>query len=71
MTYDRNEKEPKTHFVANLKIEKVERQPQAVGERGNVPPRVVEELTHLTIKAEDLDTLTDKLGKHIALIEEN
>lgn len=68
-----NDNSTSEHFVAHLKIEKVmknsgnpnrsiESQPQA---------RVIEEVTSITLKGKDLDTLVDKLGKHIAIIEED
>ena len=64
--------EPKIHFVAHLKIEKVEKEPRSMsGDRGKTPPRVIDEVTHLTIKADTLEALTEKLGKHIAIIEED
>lgn len=59
-----------THYVAQLKIERVDK-PDSQGRM--VPPepkREVAEVTQLTIKAETLPSLIEKLGKHIVIIEE-
>ena len=68
MVYDRNE-QPKTHFVASLKIEKVEKSTSP--DPGARPGRVIDETAHITLKSETLGHLIEKLGKHIAIIEES
>lgn len=63
-----------THYVAQLKIERVDRTEPAQRQIHQVPPepkREVSEVTLLTVKATTLDALTEKLGKHIAIIEED
>lgn len=69
--------DPKTtsHFVAHLKIEKVEKPESAIRDRGVPdsvrPGRVIDEVTQITIKGDTLENLVSKLGKHIAIIEED
>lgn len=54
-------------YVASLKIEKVTPgQVQHTSEK-----RLIEEVTQLTIKAETLPALIEKLGKHVNIIEES
>ena len=58
-----------SHFVASLKIERVNRQ---TGMPGNVnEKRDVAEVTHMTIKSSSLSQLKQKLASHIALVEDD
>ena len=61
--------EPKTHFVASLKIEKVERNTNP--DPSARPGRVIDEVTHITLKSESLDKLKEKIAGHVALVEED
>lgn len=55
-----------THYVAQLKIERVDvRETRPEGNK-----RDINEVTMLTIKAETLESLILKLGKHVEIIEE-
>ena len=58
------------HFVATLKIEKIDR-PEPPRQQPHDMKRQIEEVTQLTIKADTLEGLTRKLGAHIAIIEES
>lgn len=70
-----------SHYVANLTIERVDKtRPDTSGRppsySTNPPPLSVEkrdvvEVTRLVIKGEDLQNLLSKLGKHIALVEDD
>lgn len=65
-----------THYVAQLKIERVDKPDPGAGRShpGLQPPsdkREISEVTMLTIKADDIHALTEKLSKHIALIEDD
>lgn len=67
-----------THYVAQLKIERVDKvePPRSGGYGGGSGPvptdskRDISEVTQLTIKGNTLDALIEKLGKHIQIIEE-
>lgn len=55
-----------THYVAHLKIERVDvRETRPEGNK-----RDVSEVTQLTIKGNSLKSLTEKLHKHVEIIEE-
>jgi hypothetical protein len=59
-----------THFVAELQIKKVERtidKNVAEGKR----ERTLDDVTKIVIKADTLERLTEKLGAHISLVEED
>ena len=58
--------EVSTHYVAHLKIEKVE----VRDTRAEANKRDISEVTQMTIKGKSLETLTEKLGRHIAIVEE-
>lgn len=60
------------HFVAHLKIERVDKIEQQAGRsfNPNTGTRDVTEVTQFTIKADDLQTLIGKLTRHIQIIEE-
>lgn len=61
------------HFVAHLKIEKVERhtnQDRGSASHGSKSDRVIDEVTQITIKGKTLEALVSKLGQHIEIIEE-
>lgn len=69
-----------THYVAQLKIERVDKPEPPSSSSRSYPPqpdmltegkREISEVTMLTIKAEDLQSLLDRLGKHIALVEDD
>lgn len=62
---------PKTseHYVAHLRIEKIERTADPNVDKGQ-RQRTVDEVTQIVLKADDLDKLVNRLGAHIALIEE-
>ena len=61
-----------THFVAQLKVEKIERPDRGTVHRApdQMPDRDKTEVTQLTIKADTLPELITKLGKHIEIISE-
>lgn len=56
------------HYVAQLKIERIEKSPSTLTQKQS--DRSKTEVTQLSISADDLPTLTRKLGAHIAIIEE-
>lgn len=61
-------------YVAELKIEKIERttnQDRQSASHGSVSDRVLDSVTKIIIKADTLERLVDKLGKHIEIIEED
>jgi hypothetical protein len=58
--------EPKTHYVAQLKVERVENKAFGTTEK-----REVSEVTMLTIKGSDLGDVKDRLGKHLELVEDD
>lgn len=63
-----------THYVAQLKIEKVEKVDLRVSLQSSIPSepkREISEVTQLTIKGDTLESLVLKLGKHIQIIEED
>lgn len=57
---------PQPHFVAEVKVTKVEHRGQIMSN----PARVKSTIARLTFSAADLETLTDKVGKHLELIED-
>ena len=60
--------QPEPHFVASLKIERVDHQSNP----GNpTDKRSVSEVTHMTIKSSSLSQLKQKLASHIALVEDD
>lgn len=65
-----------THYVAQLKVERVDRIiPEPVRGGYNQPDptpekREISEVTHMTIKGDDLVRLLEKLRSHIALVED-
>lgn len=66
------------HFVASLRVEKIKRiEPPSQSNQSyksdSVQPskRLKSEVTHITIKAPDIDTLQHKLKAHIDLIEDD
>lgn len=56
-------------FVAELKIEKIERTTYDA-RPGDKTERVLDSVTKIIIKADTLDKLVEKLGKHIEIIAE-
>jgi hypothetical protein len=61
------DRKDEVHYVASLKIEKVVRKlklPTGT-ERG------VEDVTHMTIKAKDLDDLKSRISAHVDLVEDD
>lgn len=60
-----------THFVAHLKIERVDIESTGGRSMPGDTKRNVSEVTQLTIKADTLAGLTKKLGAHIRIIEED
>lgn len=64
------DRESNTHFVATLKVERVQRNVQSTNAAGKVD-RVIDEVTHMTIKASDLESLKSRLNGHIKLVEED
>ncbi len=64
-----------THYVATLKIERVEREEMvAVGStsRANVEQRdrSIQTVASINLRADELDSLTGKLIAHIGLVED-
>lgn len=57
------------HYVASLKIEKVDKDQRPLGQNG--PKRDTTEVTQMVIKGDTLESLIRKLGAHIAIIEES
>ena len=61
-----------THYVATIKVEKVERtenRDHGSALKGQVKRDIVE-VTHLTIKSSSLDGLQEKVAAHINLLDE-
>lgn len=69
MSYTTAEK--KTHYVAQLKIERVDKVENRDRQSASGDKRDISEVTQLTIKADSLESLVEKLGKHVAIIEED
>lgn len=62
-----SEKQDETHYVASVKIERVMRKVKLpTGTERNV-----DEVTHLTIKARDLDDLKSRITAHVDLVEDD
>ena len=68
----------RSHFVAHLKIERIEREepptPSRPYQQNELRPeskREVAEVTSIIIKAEELNKLQQKLIKHIDLVEDD
>lgn len=60
-------------YVAELKIEKIERrtnEDRHSASSGQVSERILDSVTKIIIKADSLEKLVEKLGKHIEIIEE-
>lgn len=60
--------EPEVEYLAELKIERIERPVRGTGPQP--PKRERTEVTKLIVKANTLSRLVDRLGKHIEIIEE-
>lgn len=57
------------HYVVSLKVERVDREDEAAGDRG-ISKRKATELAHIVVKAGDLTRLIEKTRGHLALVEE-
>lgn len=62
-----------THFVAHLKIERVDVPLQAPNRTVNpdAGKRVISEVSQITLKSNTLSKLIEKMGQHIEIIEED
>lgn len=64
------------HFVASIKIERVVRRDGTVvhrdgsASRGEAPTRGVQEAMHITLKANSLERLKEKVKAHVDLVDE-
>lgn len=64
-----------THYVAHIKVERVDRISTAAGtgyQKVTVPEekRYVTELASVTVKNDELETVIDKVSQHLALIDD-
>lgn len=67
--------EESSHYVARIVVERVDHKLiETYGGVGNSkirePKRTVTELTALTLKSDELDALVERVGKHLALVED-
>lgn len=58
------------HFVASIKIERVVRRESSGAMRGEAPARGVQEAMHITLKANSLERLKEKVKAHVDLVDE-